>query len=109
MCIKKALSFTLAATLLPGLCAGCGKSDSSVHDDAMQAKDGGDAAKTVELLTKATEKDSAQALIALGSIYAYGASAEQDSEKAAQWFEKAAVLGYEDAAEALERLDQPNP
>lgn len=109
MRIKKALSFTLAATLLLGLCAGCGKSAESLYDDAMQAKDGGDAAKTVELLTKAAEKDSAQAMIALGSIYAYDDGAEQDDKLAVQWYEKAAALGSEEAAEALERLAQPNP
>lgn len=130
MRIKKALSFILAATLLLGLCAGCGKSAGSLYDDAMQAKDGGDAVKTVELLTKAAEKDSAQAMIALGSIYAYddgvepdqakakelydlataynlGDGVEQDFQKAREYYEQAADLGCEDAAEAMERLDQP--
>ena len=93
MKLRKVLAFVLAAAMLLGLCAGCGKKPEEMYDEAMEAIQGGDAAKGEELLTKAAEKDYVPASAALGDMYSYGEGVEQDYAKAAEMYQKAADGG----------------
>ena len=91
MSIRRTLALLLAAAMLLGLCAGCGKKPEELYDEAMEAIDGGDAAKGEKLLTKAAEKDYAPASAMLGSMYYFGDEIEQDYAKAKELFEQGAA------------------
>ncbi|EJK44141.1 hypothetical protein THAOC_37349, partial [Thalassiosira oceanica] len=53
-----------------------------------------DAARAVELWTKASELGSAGACYHLGAVYSHGVGAEQDVERGVRFYEKAAMRGH---------------
>lgn len=60
--------------------------------------DGGDAARGIELLTKAVEWGSSDAACLLADAYGQGVGVAQDGAKCLEWYAKAVEMGNADAA-----------
>ncbi len=60
--------------------------------------DGGDAARGIELLTKAVEWGSSDAACRLAGFYGLGVGVAQDGAKCLEWYAKAVEMGNADAA-----------
>ena len=65
--------------------------------------------KALALLTQAAELGSSRSMFALGYAYEHGEGVDPDPAEAARWYERAALAGREDAAEALRTLGEQLP
>ena len=59
-----------------------------------------DASRGLEWYRKGAELGNSRSMFALGYAYQYGQGVETDLAEAASWYEKAALAGRADAAEA---------
>ena len=65
-----------------------------------------DLSKAFQLYQSAAKGGNARAMYKLGCFYENGTSVKRDTAKAKEWYQKAIDEGYEDAKEALKKLEE---
>lgn len=84
-----------------------GKTEKELYDKARAMLEICDYAKGVEMMQRLAENGYANAQSSLGCCYLFGNGVFQDKGMAAEWFQKAAEQGNEDAQTRLRQLGIP--